>query len=562
MSDFFKVVEDHIAIGRSIDAFNDRFVALCVRNWELGIRDKLTADTILARVQWWQGKLARGEVVPFRQARLRTGDILLGVDLATPPTRPEPICLPKNYFATHLLWAAATGAGKSTAQAHLASELAQAGVPTWQISCEKDDLRGQLPRCLGSGLQLVVLRICDLKLNPLEPGANEPRAHLTRVIARLERHLNLPPRAGLILQAVGHKLYRQFGLFGGRQRRSPTLFHAYQEVRNLREENAAAKDALLARLGDFLELYTPACGAWLKGWTPTDLAGFTVVFEFRTGGDNLKHFLVDSLLEHIFHHAVEDGALNSDLRLFVFVDDGQRMVTTSGAAGVVGLDRMIAILRSAGIGLGFLFQTPYGVSPYLLANTIIRFLGQMTDPDAWATMGRALNLNPAQLECAKSRLRPGRFAGIVTTGSWREPFLFEIPRLHLDAGVTDTDVLASQRPLEALPVEFAEEFRHWEPHPVVELDQSSGEMPTRNAPTLTPAEHRLLAAILAEPGKPAGYYAKKLTMNGRAARTAREHLVQLGLVREHRLQLRPKGKPALVLEPTSAPAATATGNVA
>ncbi len=547
MSLNFDKVSEAVVEGMKIDAFQDEMSRRAADLWVEGIQDRHLAEFITHSVESRKKKLALGQVFPFRCARFN-GGIFLGDDLASPLTQPRSIFLRKNDFKTHLLTAATTGAGKSTKQAHISRELTRAGTSTWQISCEKDDLRGQLPRFSEQGLPLIVLRLCDLKLNPLDAGTNEPRAHLNSFISRFQRMQEMSLRSSIIFHAVCHGLYRDFGIFSGQRSRFPTLFHAYENIRILRNENVAARDALLARLGEFLETYTPKCGAWLKGWTPTDLATFSIAFSFFGGSGGLKHFLVESLIDHVFQDAVEHGALNRDLHLFVFIDDGQRLATSQGNTGMTGLSGAAAVLRSSGIGLGFLIHTTHGVSPYLLADMNMRFLGQMANPDDWAAMGRSLSLTPEQLQCVKASQGPGRFAGIVTTGQWHEPFLFEVPPMHFDPGVTDADVAASQRPLDALPVEFAENFRHWERYPVVELQGTS----FPSAPSFSPAAQRLLVAVVAKPGQAVGQYARALAMNGKVLRAAREHLVQIGLLCEHKLQLNPKGKPAIVLEPLPA----------
>jgi hypothetical protein len=366
-------------------------------------------------------------------------------------------------------------------------------------------------------------------------------------------------RSAILFGTVTHELFHRFGLFDGPQPRAPHLFHVYEAIRNRREENVAAKDALLARLGSFLESYTPACGAWLRGWTPTDLTRFNIAWEFRAGREDLKRFFVETLIEHVFQHAVEHGALNAAARLFVWVDDAQGMMISTRQPGFTGVDRMLSILRSTGIGMGFLVQTGHGASRYSRANINHRLLGRVTDPDDWVEVGRMLDLTPSQLAWAKANLRPGRFIGLTTMGDWRHPFAFEVERADIVAGVTDAEVVASQRPLDALPVEFDENFRHWTQHPVLHVGTTPSPLTPPSAPAaLTPAAQRLNDAVRAEPGKPMGYYARKLAMNGQVARAARELLVRLGLVAEHRLQLRPGGKPAIVLEPVSAAGAGAT----
>ena len=168
------------------------------------------------------------------------------------------------------------------------------------------------------------------------------------------------------------------------------------------------------------------------------------------------------------------------------------------------------------------------------------------------TMGRNLGMTDAQIEWVKSSLQRGWFVAAFAEGDWHEPFAFESKYVNLAHNVTEADVLESQRPLEALPVIPDDDFRNWERHPVAELQPDSA------GPALSPGETRFFNAVAADPGKPAGHYTRKLAMNGKVARAARERLVQLGLVREDKVQLAKRGKPSIVLSPLPAARAATT----
>src|ERR1043166_407438 len=547
MNNYFDQVAEAIALGRRSDAFNDRWSRLCVEKWERGIRDPLLDDTISSRVPARQAKLRSGAVIPFRRARFKNGTVPLGRDLAVAGHLNGEISLPEYFFGTPWLVAASTGHGKSVLEANLSLGLAKAGPKTWQLSFYKDDLLGQLLRFQRAGLELVGLRAEDLKSNPLQAGPNDPRTHLTAVTSRLARSLyDLPPRAELLLHAFCHEVYREFGIFDGQRERWPTLYRVYEKCRTCKGVNIPARDALLDRLGSFLERLSPRCGAWLKGWNPTDLARHSILLLCRRAYEDVSHFQLESLIDHVFQHQVERGVVNGNLELFIFVDDAQGLVNSRGSSAMRGLDRQVGRNRGGGISIAFFVQTLHGVSPHLLPNMNGLLMGRTIDHDARMMLGRNLGLTEAQSEWVRLYLQRGQFVGVIAEGDWHEPFAFESEDVDLTSGVTEADVLASQLPLVPLPVIPDDDFRKWERHPVVELQTDT------ESSALSAGETRLRNLVAAEPGKPAGYYTRKLGMNGKAARAARQRLVQLGLLREHKVQLNRRGKPAIVLEPLPA----------
>ena len=544
MKNYFELVDAAIIEGDQIDAFNGRWARLCVEKWRRGIRDKVMGDTILACFRSRQEKIKSGKVIPFRRGRFPGGPVLLGHDLAVPWNFDGRIHLPKAFFNAHWLGFAQTGYGKSVWEVSLSLELAATGVTTWQISFYKDDLLGQLMRFRSAGLDLVVVGLDELRLNPLQAGLNEPRGHLAAVLARLERCLyDLPPRASLLLRAACHQVYQEFAIFTGQRERWPNLFRVYEKIRTTQGQNVAAKDALLDRLGSFLERVTPRCGAWLRAWNPTDLAKLPMLFLFRKGAEDIKHFTIDSLLDHVFQHQIERGVVNRGVELCIFVDDAQTLVNHNGNATMSGLDEKIGKIRGGGISVVFFPQTIRGVSPHLLPNIGGWFMGGTVEHETRMTFARNVGMNEAQLDWGRLHPRPGQFIGFFAVGDWHEPFVFQTPNINLAHQVTEADRRDSQQPLASLPLIPDVEFQRWERNPVVELQ------PDLTASTLSPPETRLQQAVVANPGKPAGCYTRQLGMNGKVAKAARERLVQLGLLREHRVQLNRRGKASIVLEP-------------
>ena len=555
MNNYFHNIADQIAIGRHIDAFADEWSLLCVEKWELGIHDQEFAHTIMERVESRQARIRRGEVIPFRRARFKKGNVYLGRDLAVPWHFNGEIWLPIELFNTPWLVVARAGHGKSVFEANLSLGIGMADgdTKTWQLSFVKDDLLAQLPRYQSEGLELAVVRAEDLKLNPLQADDNDPRAHLNAVTSRLARCLDdMPPRATLILRETCDELYREFGIFNGQKERWPNLFRAYEKIRTRKGLNIPARDALLDRLGSFLERISPRCGALLKGWNPWALAQHSILFLFSKAGEDVKNFSLESLTDFVFQHQVEHGVVNAPLKLCIFVDDAQRLVNSNGSSAMSGIDEKVGKVRGGGINPIFFVQTEHGVSPHLLPNINGLLIGSTAQNDILIALGRKIALNDAQIEWVRLCLQRGQFVGVIAEGDYHEAFAFESKNVDLTHNVTEADILASQRPLAALPVIPDDEFQKWERHPVVELQ------PDAALPSLSSSETRLRNFVVAEPGKPAGHYTRKLGMNGKAARAARERLVQLGLIREHKVQLNSRGKPSIVLEPLPAARAFTT----
>jgi len=88
----------------------------------------------------------------------------------------------------------------------------------------------------------------------------------------------------------------------------------------------------------------------------------------------------------------------------------------------------------------------------------------------------------------------GAFIGVASSAHYREPFLFNPPLIPLPDEVDDAEATESLKPLNAIPTVFAEEFRHWQPVPVVQVRDRGA------ADDLTETERRFVNAVVALPG--------------------------------------------------------------
>lgn len=81
----------------------------------------------------------------------------------------------------------------------------------------------------------------------------------------------------------------------------------------------------------------------------------------------------------------------------------------------------------------------------------------------------------------------------------------------------------------------------------VPSDPESESLTTTAPSDLSRHEERLLITVVQHPNQRAGQYPKLARMNAARTVTARQSLVQRGLVREYELAAKPKGRPARIV---------------
>ncbi len=69
----------------------------------------------------------------------------------------------------------------------------------------------------------------------------------------------------------------------------------------------------------------------------------------------------------------------------------------------------------------------------VLSNTAFKAVTRCGSARDYDEIGAAMGLNPEQRRWLNINLRPGRFVGQIGEGDWLRPFVFTIPRMHLDS---------------------------------------------------------------------------------------------------------------------------------
>lgn len=531
--------------GEDRGAFNDRLGHLLLRAWEHGVQDDVVCGLIHDKLRPLQKRDARGELPPFRAARLFRGELALGRGVYG-----ELIRILLQWLTAGMLMVSNTGGGKSNFICFLLLQVAGHGCPVWISESYKQHLRHLRRLFRRIGVNLIIVRPKDWRWNLLQSHLRDPRTHLAMAVDLLVRVLDQEtPRARSILTQMCHALYDKFGVWSsGKSDAWPTLFDLYEAVLAARHLNAAAREAILDRLGSLLVGLTPRCAAYRFAWNPIDLARFFIDFEMRGASEPAKQLLLESTLFTVFQHEVERGVVNGPLNLVVAFDDSQKLFEARHQSiGISPLDELAGVIRGTGISLWVLVQTMEGLSRRLIPNLANKIAGRLGSHADYITLGADLGMNSEQIAWARLHLQPGSFIGQVADGDYREPFVFTVPLVSFQERVDDAEAAESVKALGSLPTVIADEFAHWQPHHVAQISGKAGQ--PSSTPRVSDAESRFLKAVVENPGQPSSQYAKLAGVGGKQAIEIRRRLVELGFLREHQIATSKRGRQAIVLEP-------------
>lgn len=545
-----------------LGAFDDPKGRALARLINRGVADEKILGLVNERLARIDKARLRGEIAPFAIPSLQNGGLTLGFD-----DRDKPVAIDPDSLCAHSFILGGSGAGKTTLLLFVLLQLLGHVPGLWLADLRKRDLRAMLPLAVRKGVPLSVVPIDRARINPLEFEGRDKQKLISRRVRSIGVSLGLPPRGRSVFAAACWKQYRRFGVLDRTDAPFPTLFDVYGEIRNDRSSNAQARHAVLDRLGAVLTELGPDLLAWRRGWRASQLATRSIVFEGGGLTERSVSLVIEHLLESRFMASV--GVSNRPLSLLVALEDAQTLLggaADDGEARV--LDEMMALVRGSGIGMMLMAQSVHGVSPHMLSNTATKILGRVGHGGDVASMGRAMGLDHEQIRWSMSHLRPGVMVAQIADPRHRRPFVLRVPPMSSLPPVTDAEVEWSMKPLEALPTEFADEFRHWTPEERV--DTRAGSNRTSEPPSAaehapndkvdenTPPEStarppmpddamRLLRAIDEHPGTPMNRIGTLAGLSNRKLYTLRTQMVEQGLIKAERLSINATGRPAVTL---------------
>ncbi len=497
------------------------------------VADGFVRNMVSERVR--KHKTARAFAGPIDLPKLNTGRLVLGLD-----NHQGDIRCPLSFLNGHSLTLGGSGCGKTHRSRFMALQIATQVGGLWLFDLRKKEYAALQPLMARLGIDLVVVDIRQLKLNPLQcPVGVEPADWAPRVADMLVLVLQLPPRAAKLIHATIFELYNSFGVLAGGDH-YPTMFDLREAIRSNSEANAQAKQAFVDSIDPvLLSLREALC--FRKGWSTSDLASRHWVLEMAGASEVDKDLMLNSLVLHEFTSRVARGVSNPQMDLYICCDEAARMVSSSNPRG--GIADLIGLIRGTGIGLDLSIQSA-DLAPSILSNTANKFVGRCGSASDYQLIAGSMGLDREQCRWMQHHLAPGWFVGQVGEGNWRYPFVVRIPKMKL-AACPPTGFQSSD-PFADLPVDVADEFVDWSPNRVAQVSTDES---TTTMPTLDSVEIRYLEVIIKNPGLPSSSYPKLAGLGPQKAQRIRKKLIDAGYLIVHRVNTGGRGRNAIVLEP-------------
>ena len=436
LSDLDKIVIE----GDKLKVWNDPISRRIRKFYKWGIVDSYTASFIKIRVNKAKRELAFSGL-PFLQPSLFSGDFFFGKSLDG-----KTLVIPTQWLNGHLLQVCGTGGGKTNASKIRAINIASKLSGCWLIDLRKTEYRSLLPIFEKLGIDLKVIRGRQFKINPLSvPLGVAPIDYASVISECLVRVLNLPPRSATLLKTTIIRLYAEKGVLNGGIE-APTLFDLYNAVKNNRDANSQARQAITDNLYALLISLGPEVLGYSKGWDVHQLAKQHLVIELSGLCEAGKDLILSYLLTAEFISRIARGVSNPKIDFWIAFDEGGRLFSSKKeSAGYGGnpLIDLLGLVRGTGIGVEISVLTTVDLSPSIPNLTASKIIGRCGSISEYTTAGHFVGLNTEQINWAAHNLVPGTFIGQVGEGNFRYPFVFRMPLvkdLNLEpVSNTDTD---------------------------------------------------------------------------------------------------------------------------
>lgn len=365
-----------------------------------------------------------------------------------------------RYANRHGLIAGATGTGKTVTLMKLAEGFSAAGVSTFVVDAKGDlsalarstparflDVfaeHGEPARLsmerLGPELLSRVLGLSDAQAGVLDIlfSVAQARGVAVHTISDLN---------AIIRQVRAHpdEVREQFGHF------TPTTLAAIGRA-VLRLEREGGRQAFDAAAFDFLRLF----GERQDGTTADGRGRVSILLAERLmRSPSLYGAFMIHLLQDIFERMPEAGDLERP-RLVLFIDEAHLLFQDCPAGLLQRIERTMRLIRSKGVGVYFVTQSPADIPPNVvgqLGNRIQHALRGATPADARAIRAAADSLPAAphfDAAAAIGRLGVGQ-ALVSTIGPRGEPNLASVVRVDLPRCPLGALLPAERPPVPRLP---------------------------------------------------------------------------------------------------------------
>ncbi len=350
-----------------------------------------------------------------------------------------------------------SGAGKTNVAFLMLRELSARGIPFLVFDWKKN-YRDLLALKRFSGLVVYTVGRDDAPFffNPLVPPQGvAPREWLKKLIEVMQHAYFLGEGVAFVLQEVIDQLYREHGVYDGRQQ-WPTFGDLLNRLRSrpVKGREAAWMESALRAVGVL------CFGA--MDWVLNSGAHFPVeqllrqeaVLELDALTNSDKTFLIESLLLWIHHHRMHEPG-REQLKHVILVEEAHHVLLKkkqelTGAEAVT--DVILREIREFGEAIVLLDQLPSLISRPALENSFTTICLNLKEKGDVTAAAKAMLLESDEARYL-GRLPVG--SGIVKLQArWPNPFLVRFPLFQIRKGVT-TDAQVHARFLESLDVETA-----------------------------------------------------------------------------------------------------------
>lgn len=359
----------------------------------------------------------------------------------------------KNDFTRHALIIGITGGGKTNTSKSILNTLWNADdknekIPFMVIESAKREywelrnLKGfedLLVFTLGAEAAQTSVRY---RINPFETNPNiSLQTHIDYLLSTFKAAFELYPPMPYILEKAVYEIYSDRGWdivenvnrFGLTE--YPTLSDLYNKIDVIvdnmgyhQEVQSNVKAALQARV---YSLMIGGKGAMLntpKSVPIEELLSRPVVMELEDlGDDETKSFVIGILLVQLYEYRKSQMTKGSKkLSHILMVEEAHRLLKNVSESGEGGNTRaksveffcnLLAEIRTFGQGILIADQIPTKLAPDTIKNTNLKIVHRTVALEDRETIGRAMNMNPEQIEYLSS-LRRG-YAAVYAEGDNR-----------------------------------------------------------------------------------------------------------------------------------------------
>lgn len=527
--EFSKLTQDVIYCHRN-GLLEDEVGNSILAIYQAGVCDDVIAHMFEKRVSKHKFQQAFYGVLCFKTPKLKKGDYVIGFNEKSQELRSH-----IQFLNAHTLTIAGSGAGKTTFSYSKILQVASHVPGMWLFDLMKREFGLLKPYLAELGIDIIVLPGRSLKINPLQlPVGVEVSDWVPRVADMLIEVLGLAPRASKLLQAKLFPLYRKFegeNLF-------PTLYDLFEEIKNDKNSNHAARTAILDSLEPVLLSLGPKVLAYRHGWTTKELASRHICFELAGLSETDKNLILNTLILSEFTSRIARGISNPKMDLWINLDEAQRISSASNHTSAIA--SQIGLVRGTGIGLDLSVQSMDKILPQIVSNTATKVMGRCGSMADYAAAGHSMGLNAEQIQWAQMNLEPGLFICQLGEGQWRYPFVFRVPPTNHKRTAVDQELDIGT--LANIPTVSASEFETW------------GSVPVTSATVVIQSifgseqEFLLCKAIADHPMQASSTYPKLAGISLKTAANVRQQLVSKGLTREHKLDSGGRGRSSILLE--------------